>query len=194
MSYNYLVLALSWIAYFILHSVLASTKVKIYVKQVSTKFYRYYRLIYTLFATISLIFILWFQYSFKSPLLLNSLMLKYISFLLLVIPGFAIMFVSIFKYFKLLSGIRSIYLATPPAELKLNGIHKYVRHPLYLGTLLFVWGLFFIFPFLNNLIAVVAITMYVLVGIKFEEKKLVKEFGKDYTEYMKKVPGLIPKL
>ncbi|KAA9040864.1 isoprenylcysteine carboxylmethyltransferase family protein [Ginsengibacter hankyongi] len=194
LSYNYLVLALSWIAYFILHSVLASTKVKIYVKQVSTKFYRYYRLIYTLFATISLIFILWFQYSFKSPLLLNSLMLKYISFLLLVIPGFAIMFVSIFKYFKLLSGIRSIYLATPPAELKLNGIHKYVRHPLYLGTLLFVWGLFFIFPFLNNLIAVVAITMYVLVGIKFEEKKLVKEFGKDYTEYMKKVPGLIPKL
>jgi len=101
---------------------------------------------------------------------------------------------SIFKYFKLLSGIRSIYLATPPAELKLDGIHKYVRHPLYLGTLLFVWGLFFIFPFLNNLIAVVAITIYVLVGIKFEEKKLVKEFGNDYAEYIKNVPGLFPKL
>ena len=194
MSYNYLILALSWIAYFILHSVLASTQVKVYVKQISITFYRYYRLIYTLFATVSLIFILWFQYSFKSPLLLNSLILKYFSSLLLVIPGFAIMSASIFKYFKLLSGIRSIYLATPPAELKLNGIHKYVRHPLYLGTLLLVWGLFFIFPFLNNLIAVVAITMYVLVGIKYEEKKLVKEFGKDYTEYMKRVPGLIPKL
>ena len=121
-------------------------------------------------------------------------MLKYFSFLLLVLPGFAIMSASIFKYFKLLSGIRSIYLATPPAELKLNGIHKYVRHPLYLGTLLFVWGLFFIFPLLNNLIAVVAITVYVLVGIKFEEKKLIKEFGNDYEEYIKKVPGLIPKL
>ncbi|HSQ44395.1 MAG TPA: isoprenylcysteine carboxylmethyltransferase family protein [Ginsengibacter sp.] len=194
MSYNYLILTLSWIAYFILHSVLASTQVKIYVKKISNKFFRYYRLAYTLFATVSLFFIIWFQYTFESPLLINSLMLKYFSFLLLVLPGFAIMSASIFKYFKLLSGIRSIYLATPPAELKLNGIHKYVRHPLYLGTLLFVWGLFFIFPLLNNLIAVVAITVYVLVGIKFEEKKLIKEFGNDYEEYIKKVPGLIPKL
>ena len=104
------------------------------------------------------------------------------------------MSISIFKYFTLLSGIRSIYLATPPAELKLDGIHKYVRHPLYLGTLLFTWGLYFIYPFLNNLIAVVAITIYVLVGIKLEEKKLVKEFGNDYTVYIKKVPALIPKL
>lgn len=104
------------------------------------------------------------------------------------------MMVSVLKYFKLLSGIRSIFLATPPTELKLEGIHKYVRHPLYLGTLLFIWGLFFIFPLLNNLIAAAAITIYVLIGIKFEEKKLLNEFGNVYAEYMKKVPGLIPKL
>lgn len=112
----------------------------------------------------------------------------------MVIPGITIMAASIYKYFKLLSGIRSIYQATPPAELKVEGIHKYVRHPLYLGTLLFIWGLFFIFPLLNNLIAAAAITTYVLIGIKFEEKKLLKEFGNVYAEYIKNVPGLIPKL
>lgn len=180
--------------YFILHSVLASSQVKLFIKKISSKFFRYYRLAYTLFAAVTLIFILWFQYSFESPVLINSLFLKYFSLVLLVIPGAAIMSVSIFKYFKLLSGIRSVYQATPPVELKLGGIHKYVRHPLYLGTLLCIWGLFFIFPLLNNLIAVTAITIYVLIGIQFEEKKLLKEFGNVYEEYIKKVPALIPKL
>lgn len=192
--YNHLILALSWVVYFILHSVLASLQVKLSVKTISIKFFRYYRLAYTLFATVTLIFVIWFQYSFISPLLISSLFLKYFSLALLVIPGITIMAASIYKYFKLLSGIRSIYQATPPAELKVEGIHKYVRHPLYLGTLLFIWGLFFIFPLLNNLIAAAAITTYVLIGIKFEEKKLLKEFGNVYAEYIKNVPGLIPKL
>lgn len=104
------------------------------------------------------------------------------------------MSISILKYFKLLSGIRSLYKSNSVKSLKINGIHKYVRHPLYLGTLLFIWGLFFIFPLLNNLIAAGAITIYVLIGIKFEEKKLLKEFGNVYAEYIKKVPGLIPKI
>lgn len=92
----------------------------------------------------------------------------------------------------LLSGIRSLFRATPPAELKVEGIHRFVRHPLYSGTILFVWGLFFIFPMLNNLIAVILLTLYVLIGISFEEKKLIKEFGKKYESYIAEVPMLIP--
>ena len=78
------------------------------------------------------------------------------------------MMASTIKYFKLLSGIHSTSKTTIPSELKLNGIHKYVRHPLYFGTLLFIWGLFFIFPMLNNLISVFGITIYVLIGLRFE--------------------------
>jgi protein-S-isoprenylcysteine O-methyltransferase Ste14 len=102
------------------------------------------------------------------------------------------MFISIKKYFMLLSGVRSLFIATPPSELKVNGIHRFVRHPLYLGTILFVCGLFFLFPTISNLIAVVLLIIYVLTGIVFEEKKLVKEFGKNYEEYILKVPMLIP--
>ena len=94
----------------------------------------------------------------------------------------------------LLSGIRSVFQATPPAELKVEGIHRFVRHPLYSGTILFVWGLFFIFPTLSNLIAVVLLTLYVLIGISFEEKKLKKEFGSKYETYIIDVPMLIPRL
>ncbi len=112
--------------------------------------------------------------------------------LLLVIPGALIMIVSVYKYFRLLSGIRTLYESLPEVKLEIRGIHKYVRHPLYTGTLLFVWGLFFIFPFLNNLVAALAITGYTLIGIKFEEKKLLLQFGDHYREYVSKVPMLIP--
>lgn len=104
------------------------------------------------------------------------------------------MFISIKKYFLLLSGIRSVYQAVPPVELKVKGIHRLVRHPLYSGTILFVWGLFFIYPMLNNLIAVLLLTAYVLIGINFEEKKLIQEFGEEYEKYISEVPMLIPNI
>lgn len=187
-------LILFWIIYYMVHSILAATSVKIFFKKSLGNYFRYYRLTYSIFVTITLLWLLYYQYSFQSPLLIRSMVLKYFSFLLLVLPGILIMLISIKKYFLLLSGVRSIFTPTPAAELKADGIHRYIRHPLYSGTILFVWGLFFIFPFLNNLIAVVLLTLYVLIGISFEEKKLIKEFGKKYDEYIFKVPKLIPDL
>jgi len=174
--------------------VLAASKVKLFFEKISGRFFRYYRLAYSILATVTLVFILYFQYSFTSPILINSIFIKYASLIIFVIPGLVIMMVSIVKYFKLLSGVRSLFLPKPPGGLKLDGIHKYVRHPLYSGTLLFIWGLFFIFPMLNNLIAVIIISGYVLIGIIFEEKKLLKEFGNLYADYISRVPMLIPSL
>jgi protein-S-isoprenylcysteine O-methyltransferase Ste14 len=187
-------LILFWIIYYIVHSVLAATSVKMFFKKTLGKYFRYYRLAYSIFVTITLLWLLYYQYSFQSPLLIRSITLKYFSFLLLVLPGILIMFISIKKYFLLLSGVRSIFTSMPAAELKADGIHRYVRHPLYSGTILFVWGLFFIFPLLNNLIAVILLTLYVLIGISFEEKKLINEFGEKYDEYISKVPKMIPDL
>ena len=118
----------------------------------------------------------------------------WVSCFILVIPGFVIMLVTIYKYFNLLSGVRSLYREKETAELKVDGIHKYMRHPLYTGTLLFLWGVFFIFPYVNNLIAVLIITLYVVIGIRYEEQKLVLEFGDSYRRYQLKVPKLIPNL
>ena len=74
-------------------------------------------------------------------------------------------------------------------ELKIEGIHRfvdilYIQEPFYLSGVLF-----FIFPLLNNFIAVVLLTAYIIIGISFEEKKLIKEFGKKYEEYMAEVPN-----
>lgn len=73
-----------------------------------------------------------------------------------------------------------------------QGINAHMRHPLYSGTLLVLWALFFLFPFLNNLIACTVITVYTLIGIRLEERKLVSEFGESYRSYQQNVPMLIP--
>ena len=191
---NHLLLILLWLVYYTVHSVLASTSVKDFFQKKLKKSFRYYRLSYSILATITLILLLYFQYSFASPVLIKSVLIKYVAILFLVLPGISIMFISIKKYFMLLSGVRSIFTPVPASELKVNGIHRFVRHPLYSSTILFVWGLFFVFPFLNNFIAVVLLTLYVLIGISFEEKKLIKEFGKNYEVYILNVPMLIPRL
>ncbi len=190
---NHFLLILLWILYYTIHSILASSSVKDFFQKKLKNTFRYYRLGYSIFATVTLILLLYFQYSFESPLLIRSVWIKYFSVLFLILPGLIIMFISIKKYFMLLSGVRSIFTPVPASELKVNGIHRFVRHPLYSGTILFVWGLFLVFPFLNNFIAAVLLTLYVLVGISFEEKKLIKEFGKQYEGYIQKVPMLIPR-
>ena len=190
---NHLSLIFFWVIYYSVHSILASSSVKDFFQKKLKKQFRYYRLSYSIFATITLILLLYFQYSFESPILIKSTLIPYFSILFLVLPGITIMFISIKKYFMLLSGVRSIFTPVPASELKVNGIHRFVRHPLYSGTILFVWGLFFVFPFLNNLIAVILLTLYVFIGISFEEKKLIKEFGKNYEAYILNVPMLIPR-
>ena len=92
-----------------------------------------------------------------------------------------------------ISGLRSLWQETTYPELIISGIHKHVRHPLYFGTFLFIWGLAVLVPYLNLLLSNAIITIYTLVAIKYEEEKLVKEFGQDYINYQKTVPKIIPK-
>src|ERR1035437_2074548 len=49
-----------WIIYCFLHSVLAASKVKLFFEKISGRFFRYYRLAYSILATITLVFILYF--------------------------------------------------------------------------------------------------------------------------------------
>lgn len=178
--------------YCLTHSVLAAPAIKRSFKKWMGKFYKFYRLIYSIFAFITLAFIFWYQFSIPGILLFSS---KYnlIAGVLLAVPGICIMVISIYKYFYALSGIQALGKDEPEITLQQTGLHKFVRHPLYLGTLFFIWGLFLIFPFLSNLIACVVIHIYVLIGVRLEEKKLFIEYGEAYREYSRHVARLIPR-
>jgi protein-S-isoprenylcysteine O-methyltransferase Ste14 len=190
---QHLLLAFMWILYCILHSVLASGTVKKFAEKKIRKSFKYYRLFYTLFAFAGFVFIIYYQ------IIISSVHLFAVTSLLLIIgfstmiAGLLIMLVSIKKYFMSLSGIKTLISEEPtPNALRIDGVHKYVRHPLYLGTFLFIWGLFILYPFLSLLLANIIISVYTLIGIVFEEQKLQKEFGTAYTNYQTQVPRIIP--
>jgi protein-S-isoprenylcysteine O-methyltransferase Ste14 len=77
-----------------------------------------------------------------------------------------------------------------PEPLATAGINGVVRHPLYLGLLLIVWGVA-TSPF--RLATAAAATAYLLIGIRFEERNLLRLYGDSYRSYRARVPMLLPR-
>ncbi len=89
--------------------------------------------------------------------------------------------------------IGNIEISPKTKNLVISGPYKYTRNPMLFGTLL----LYLAFAlFLNSMTAVVligAIFIFMLtVVVKMEERRLLKDFGKQYEEYRKKVSVFIP--
>ena len=94
-----------------------------------------------------------------------------------------------------LFGLRQVYLHLrgmeyTPLEFKAKWIYKYIRHPLMLGWIIAFWAT----PQMSagHLVFAVGTTIYILIGIQFEERDLVKSHGEDYENYRRKVSMLLP--
>jgi protein-S-isoprenylcysteine O-methyltransferase Ste14 len=95
-----------------------------------------------------------------------------------------------------LFGLRQVWLnfrGRPYTSLPFGtpGLYRYVRHPLYVGWLLAFWAV----PTMGfaHLAFAVGMTAYILIAIQFEERDLIRYFGKGYEEYRRRVPMLIPR-
>jgi protein-S-isoprenylcysteine O-methyltransferase Ste14 len=77
----------------------------------------------------------------------------------------------------------------PHGDLTMKGALRYVRHPYYFVALVLIWSR----PLKEkDLVLNAVLTVYFILGTLNEERKLRKHFGKEYEEYAKKVPMLIP--
>jgi methanethiol S-methyltransferase len=81
--------------------------------------------------------------------------------------------------------------AARASQLNTGGFYRYMRHPLYFFSLIVIWLL----PVMTwNILAWnICVTLYLIAGSLFEERKLVREFGEKYTEYQKQVPAFWPR-
>ena len=190
----HLLLAGGWVSYVVIHSLLAAQWLKRLVESATGSYYRFYRIVYSIIAAIALILLLIYQFSHDSPSLYRPVLIHYLIAIPLAAAGFVIMAICVRKYFMNLSGVDVFIKKKSASILETTGLHRHVRHPLYSGTLLFIWALLIMFPLVSNLIACLVITIYTCIGIRIEEEKLVAEFGEDYRGYAASVPMLIPSL
>lgn len=79
-----------------------------------------------------------------------------------------------------------------PATLNTFGLYRYVRHPLYTAGLAFIWLMAYMT--LNVLAININLTVYIIIGAYFEERKLRREFSAQYAAYQALTPMLIPGL
>jgi protein-S-isoprenylcysteine O-methyltransferase Ste14 len=94
-----------------------------------------------------------------------------------------------------LFGLRQVFArltgrSIPEAEFRTPMLYRYVRHPIYLGFILGFWAA----PVMTagHLLFAIGATGYILVGIWFEERDLIAQFGDKYRRYRDQVGMLFP--
>ncbi len=109
--------------------------------------------------------------------------------------GWAITFLATYmiNHFHLFGLQQSFKAENPDAgtkEFKTPFFYKIVRHPIQTGVALAMVSS----PDMTFDRAVLALGMllYIMVGLRFEERDLIAEFGDTYRDYIARVPGLIP--
>jgi protein-S-isoprenylcysteine O-methyltransferase Ste14 len=72
-----------------------------------------------------------------------------------------------------------------PVQFKQAWVYRYSRHPMMLGLLMAFWAT----PEMSATRFVLAalLTLYILVGIRFEERSLIQEHGETYRAYQQKI-------
>ncbi len=80
-------------------------------------------------------------------------------------------------------------------ELVKEGIYKYIRHPAYLGILIYYLGLPLVLnAYYSEIIGFVIMVFAIYWRIKKEERLLIEKFGDEYKTYMNQTGLLWPKI
>jgi protein-S-isoprenylcysteine O-methyltransferase Ste14 len=198
--FDVVTLILLFALYGFIHSILASQRVKLFIKKTFGKLIAFYRLLFNVLGVFGL-YLIWDLAPhpqlqiYKLPPPFDYLVL--IPQLISLIGMFWC-----FKYvcFKEFIGLNQIdrYLKNEYSDneldenytLRIEGPYKYSRHPIYFFSIIFL--LFRAEMDLFYLTMFISFTAYFYIGSYYEEKKMVSLFGEEYTDYQKKVPKIFP--
>jgi methanethiol S-methyltransferase len=151
---------------------------------------------YVLLASLALILLFWqwrpiphLVWQVASPpgvIVLTAIF--WLGWAILLISTFLINHFELFGLAQVFARLRGKEMAAP--EFMTPLFYKWVRHPIYLGFLLAFWAA----PTMTvgHLIFSSAMTIYILVGARLEERDLVAAFRDRYRLYRREVGMLIP--
>ncbi len=190
------IILLSVLVYGFVHSLLATLAAKARARQwFGPGADRWYRLAYNAFGILTFLPILALTVSFTgeklyvipTPWSYITLVGQLLALLALVI---GLLQTGIWSFL----GFEQMLNPSPSSTSKLvtGGLYRWVRHPLYTAGLVFIW----LTPIMtSSLLALnIGLTIYLVVGAIYEERKFVREFGAAYTNYRQRTPMLIPGL
>ncbi len=184
---------IGWTLYYFIHSLLASEGIekKLYSLGIGKACYR---ISYNIVAIMTLLPLILYYPTLPSKLLFEFPVLQFLGGFSILCGG--ILTLLALKNYDLLEFIGWRYLDNAKTEqgdeLNTSGLNALVRHPLYFAALLIFWGLFLFKPELKILIMTLITHVYLLIGIRLEEQKLIQTFGTAYLNYRKKTPKLFP--
>ena len=184
-----------------LHSLMASLPFKKRVIKVAGErtYDGLYRLFYNIIATITFIPVFYLGISllpnrviWRLPYPINLLFLA-IQIGAVIGLVFSLLYTDLLRFAgigQFIRFLRGDEIINPTPQFMINGPYRFIRHPLYLCGLVFLW--FTPVMTLSILVINLAFSLYFWIGSIIEEERLEVVFGDSYREYQQQVPRLFP--
>jgi methanethiol S-methyltransferase len=198
MMFDYLLLALLWTAYCVVHSSLISISVTRWLMLGLASGYRFYRLFFNLFSIVTLVALIMYSHSARfnsEPLFTWGGRWQILRYFLVGLA--VVLVVTGARHYSMLQflGIHQIRqqsvggAMTGSGDFDDRGVLGIVRHPWYVAVFILLWT-----SDLNAAAITVNLVLsaYLVVGTLLEERKLVIEFGEEYRRYQGRVSMFIP--
>jgi protein-S-isoprenylcysteine O-methyltransferase Ste14 len=166
-----------------------------YLKRRLGSGFRFYRLVFNLVATATIIPVILYGQSIRGAVVFRWEGFM-IVFQVLLLGMAVLLFLAGARHYDMLQflGLHQIRTGTSHStlaetgKLDTTGILGITRHPWYLGTIMLIWARELD---VSGLIANIILTIYLIVGTVLEERKLLTEFGEEYRWYQRRVSMLI---
>lgn len=179
-------LALGWALYGALHSLLADARLKAWVRRRLPIIGARYRLCYNLFALLALAPLVYAAYASGGPRIIRwAGGWAWLSWALSLTALLGLYKTRGAYELGAFLGLRP----EAPRPFRVSPAHRWVRHPWYSLSLILLWTRDMT-PAL--LISALSVTLYILIGSRLEERRLIAEIGAAYEAYRARVPGLLP--
>ena len=194
---NLFFLGLAWVFWCLLHSLLIHPPIERRLKRMLGVWQNAFRLLYNLFALVSLVpvgMIYWTADS--TPVLIWPDWLHPLQWLCWLAAAYLVLAAARVYDTASFLGTRQLRQQDPggvvsnasnDSGLQMNGVLRYSRHPWYLAGLILLWSRSLT---ARELLTSILLTLYLLIGMVLEERKLVREFGRAYRDYQRQVPML----
>jgi protein-S-isoprenylcysteine O-methyltransferase Ste14 len=176
------------------HSVMARPQFKMWWTTIVPKSVE--RSTYVLLASLALALVFWqwrpipgVVWEVNEPMVAASLLyLGLFGWVLVFISTFMINHFELFGLHQVANNLAGKPM--PPMKFKTPMLYNVVRHPIYLGFIIFVWAT----PVMTagHLLFAAVVTAYIFVGIALEEHDLIAVFGDEYRRYRQRVAMIVP--